>query len=204
MRDDDACERDFGTGYLGTQQRMPLDRLTVDAVNERLPTRDMLPNSRMMASTLFADRLGVFLTDGDVRPSGTYPTPDNNQVTIHYRATIHARDGAPESVIRAAPSWHGKPAYSFVEIRGAGGSWYAQVILLFAFKVGDVPHAAALVNYLEEVPALRSTCPNKTCFRWYSRYPDCVDLREIARCVVIAHIAWLTPRDGPRFVLLDY
>ena len=78
----------FGT--LGnTAQPVPTLLRDVDAM---LPQLEDLPHARL-GSFRFADRLGTFLTNGEIRLVGTYPPPDGSVVTIHFRAELETPNG---------------------------------------------------------------------------------------------------------------
>ena len=200
LREAGAVEMDgirFGTlsKKLGGIVRFTL----VGDVDSLLPTQRELPNSRL-GRFLFADRLGWYLA-GSTMPSGTFPLPDDGRVRLFDRASLPT---ASESrVVRATKNYHGRPAFSFVEVEGSGRKWYAQLLLIFQFRFHGDHHAVALVNYLEDEPGAATLCPNKRTLAWYSPYPDCVDISKIIRPVLVLAIAPGRAGERPLFVLID-
>lgn len=190
-----------GATRLGTRSKaLRVDAVRVWNVGALLPTIQELPQSRMK-SFHFADRLGVYLTDGQVRPEGEYPTVDDDLVVVHRRAKIDTPTG--RQVIRADPSFRGKARYSFVQIRGTDDHWYGQVIALLTFKFRGVLTAVALVNYLTQDWSFQAHCPNKEGFRWHSGYPDCIEVANIIRPVCMVHAAY-SGRAVPTFALMQH
>ena len=199
-----------GSVELGSRRKARGARLmqvTLASVDELLPTKEDLPNSRM-GRFLFADRLGVHLMDGVMMLTGTYPGPDRNEITLHTRAAINSREG--RVIVRASKSFHNAPAYSFVELQGKDGvNWFGQVILLFTCEVKGAATAVALVNYLTEAAWFKHRCPSKRAFQWTSAYPDCVDLSLVLRPVTMVHVPWaMQPhvakgKQQPLFVLIS-
>ena len=85
--------------------------------------------------------------------------------------------------------------------------WYGQVVLIFSYRQNEdeAYEGAALINYLTRVPGIQRLCPSKVGFAWTSRYPDCVDVRNIIRPVVMVRVPWLKgDRGAPQFVLMDH
>ena len=158
----------------------PVEIVRVDDVDGFIPNRAQLPLLRLSAFR-FADRLGWFLTDGQARRSGTYPRPDGDIVNIFRRTRVSSGHAWP-GIVRASAKFHGRPVYSFVEIDvGAGVQpWYAQVLLLFTCSHHGQEWALALVAYLDAVPNSHGRA-----FRWFGKFPDCVQLRRIRRSVLM-------------------
>lgn len=196
-------ELSFGSVRMGTLQNAACHATAVSDMDALLPTTGdggTLPHCRLGRYS-FAVRLGVYLADNALLPMGMHPEADNDEVVIHTCANITSPSG--KHVIRADPSFRGKPAYSFVEIQADDDHWYAQLLLLFVYRCDEDAGPGALVAYLKKAPELERVCPNKSAFRWYSRFPYCVDVRQIVRPVWMVHVNWLSRRDDPVFVLVD-
>ena len=199
-----VLQQAFAHVFLGNLKRTSnIGEISLAEVNSLLPRRHHLPNSRM-SPFVFADRLGLFMTD-EKRRSGEYPAPHGGTVCAFDQAKIMTDVG--RNVLRATRDFRGKPRYDFVQIRGKDGvPWYAQVLLFFSYCEAEKYEqyaGAALVSYLTPDPRIQRRCPTKTGFQWTSRFPDCVDVRNIIRPVVMAHIPWLSTNDAPTFVLMD-
>ena len=194
-------EQYVGTARFGTRSKgMHMDAIPVDSVDALLPTSTVLPHARMRRCR-FADRLGLYLTDGEMRLSGAYPRPDDGVVVLHRRVKIDTPAG--RVVIRADSDFRGHARYSFVELRAQGRSWYGQVIALMTFKFNGALTAVALVNYLDLFGDFNAICPNKEGYRWYSQFPDCLEVDNIIRSVCMLPAPDLVNRD-PVFVLMNH
>ena len=185
----------FGTAQHGQD---PMRTLLRD-VDAAVPTLDELPQSAL-GTFRFADRLGVYLTHGEVRLIGSYPGPDGNIVLLHNRAEISTPQG--RAIIRADTSFHGRQTYSFVEVRGGDGTlWYGQVLLLCSFQYEENPQHIALVSYLDEDESMNALLPCKKSFHWFSQFPDCVDLSHVVRPVRMLHVPHAS-RGEVKFVMV--
>ena len=199
-----ASQQDFDDVFLGTLKKTAnIGPTAVPDVDDLLPTRAELPNSRM-GHFAFADRLGCFIT-GEERLAGTYPLPPDGEVVVFEQARL--RTATARSMIRATRNFRGQPRYDFVEVRGENNvSWYGQVVMFFSYREDEEYLGVALINYLTRVPSIQRQCPSKVGFEWTSAYPDCVDVRNIIRPVVMLRVPWLRGRvkGAPQFVLIDH
>lgn len=198
-----ASQQDFDDVFLGTLKKTAnIGQTAVLDVDDLLPTRADLPNSRM-GHFAFADRLGCFMT-GEERLAGTYPLPRDGEVVVFEQARVQT--ATARSMIRAARNFRGQPRYDFVEVRGENDvPWYGQVVMFFSYRQDEEYLGVALINYLTRVASIQRQCPSKVGFEWTSRYPDCVDVRNIIRPVVMLRVPWLKGRHGePQFVLIDH
>ena len=196
-------QQDFDDVFLGTMKKTAnIGPTDVRDVDDLLPTREDLPNSRM-GHFAFADRLGGFIT-GEEQLAGTYPLPRDGAVVVFEQARLQTTTG--RSMIRATRNFRGRPRFDFVEVRGPNDvPWYGQVVMLFSYRQDEEYVGVALVNYLTRVPSIQRLCPSKVGFEWTSAYPDCVDVRNIIRPVVMVRVPWLKgPRGAPQFVLVDH
>ena len=132
----------------------------------------------------FADRLGVFLSDGAEMRSGEYPSTDDNSVTI-FPVAFLVDDNGNSFRVHARPTFHGKPKYSFVEARIKEGElWYGKVVLLFECLFQGKLYQLALVSWLT-VCSGRKYNTDKKSFTWSSRHMDCVEVAHFVRVVTI-------------------
>ena len=185
----------FGTAQHG---RAP-QRTTLRDVDAAVPTQEELPQTAL-GTFRFADRLGVYLTHGEVRLVGTYPGPDDGTVRLHDR--VELLFNGSNTIIRADADYHGRPTYSFVEVRGGDGSlWYGQVLLLCTFEYKGTPQRVALVNYLDDDAPMNDLLPCKKSFHWFSPFPDCVDLSHVLRPVRMLHVPHASRKEA-KFVMV--
>lgn len=143
-----------------------------------------LPTNRVPFTTPvpLGDRLGLFLTDGEAMPPGSYPEPDDGTITIHPWCQFTTLNGDVVRV-QARAEFYGREAYSFVELLGPDGRpWYAQVWLLFSCLGRGEPYDLALVSYLRAIsPAPYNT--SRRTITWHSHHVDCVEVANIQRVV---------------------
>lgn len=142
-----------------------------------------IPVPFQLARQVLADRLGLFLTDGARRLTGTYPKPDGDAITVFEFANLHRHDGKPFR-LTVKESFYGKPRYPFVEIESPGTPWYARVWLMFACTFNTVTYHLALVSYLSPAPAGRGNTAFHG-YSWSSSHLECVELRLIRREVTM-------------------
>lgn len=153
--------------------------LVAEVSDQLLLTKSSVPFTKPVP---FADRLGLFLTDGEAMPPGTYPGPDDGVVVVYPSCKLTPESG-PTVRVHARPDFYGKPAYSFVELIGPDATpWFAQVWLLFSCLGEGEPYDLALVSYLRSIsPAPYHT--RKATVTWHSRHVDCVEVANIRRVV---------------------
>ena len=148
-----------------------------DEIVGQLPATFPMPFPRHRVR--FADRLGVFLTDGERRVSGDYPPPDDGVVTLFSVATLIGSNGKPFR-LRVKHIHYGKPRFPFVEIATPGTPWYGRVWLMFSCKYHGVTYNLALISYLTLAGTRRGNT-TKQGYVWSSPHPECVELNLVRR-----------------------
>ncbi len=188
---------------LGSQSRGGIS-VPVDEVQDLIPTRTQLPFMRVLPFR-FPDRLGWHVTNLAL-VSGTYPRPDGDAVVVFRRMTPAPRPPYRDegAVVRAAPRFHGRPVYSFVELEAGEELWYGQVLLLFTCVFDGERRALALIEYLDEVQHGPLRFPNKKTFRRLERVPECVDLCHVLRPVTMVTVPRGAGMTSDLFVLVDH
>lgn len=131
----------------------------------------------------FADRLGLFLADGAVLPPGTYPLPDDGNVSIYPYTSLVDRNGKAFCV-HARDDHYGKARYSFVELQAGAERWYVRVWMLFSCVFRGTWYKLAFVSMMKAVSRERYNTTRRT-FVWNSTHLDCVEVGHILRTVIM-------------------
>ena len=151
----------------------------------------------------FADRLGVFLSDGEPFPPGQFPQPDGGVISVFPFADLQS----PEPLVtrfrvHARAQFHGQSKYSFVEATSGPDLWYGRVWLLFQCRFRGESYNLALVSWLQS----RAGAPfgtRKPTFSWASRFLDCIEVEHLRRVVIVVpSLVSRTKAQGPVLHLL--
>ena len=148
----------------------------------------LLPNTPDIPFTIpvrFADRLGVFLSDGVPFPTGQFPQPEGGLITVFPFADMEPEDPLLLRFrVHARALFHGVPKYSFVEATAGEELWYGRVWLLFQCRFRDKVYNLALVSWLQ----LRAGAPfgtQKPTFSWSSPFLDCIEVEHLRRTLIV-------------------
>lgn len=131
----------------------------------------------------FADRLGLFLADGAVMPTGAYPLPDDGNVSIYPYTSLVGAGGLSFS-IHARDNHYGRARYSFVEMQAGTELWYARVWMLFSCIFRGVWYKLALGTMMKAISRERYNTSRKT-FTWNSSHLDCFEVGHVRRTVIM-------------------
>ena len=174
----DAQDDEMGNPYGVLQGRT----MRVDEMAELLESQT---ERHFSTPVPVADRLGLFLSDNQRLPPGTYPTTDDGNVTVY---EMHRRcpEGENPFRIHARENFHRRPAYSFVAVNAGDEEapvlWYGQVRLLFQCRFRGELYNLAFVHFLADAPRSQYNTRKPT-FTWNSPHLDCIDATNISQRV---------------------
>ncbi|MCG3771087.1 MAG: hypothetical protein JW384_02267 [Nitrosomonadaceae bacterium] len=187
-------------------KRRAREMCSMDEAHEFLPSRGEEATLHLPRRTwTLRERLGVFLSDGARLPVRDYPAPDGGGVVIpHVRARLAVAAGAHGNfLVHSSRSFHGKPAFSWVEVNADGTLWYGRVLALLTLTYKRQTFEVALIMLLRQLTARENPYPASKAYTWWSPFPDVFTMDKLRRVVTIVHAKDLPGKD-PVFLLLDH